>query len=351
MLSLRGNFKLDVRHLTAECHTSTAAGYASTLPTPPHNKLQIYSNLQISIIDVTERCCAFILCTTAMNSKTRLERPGSSVKNPTKRTPDQKYLVPSRYLNSTTSSSSKGAKTPTLHNHRHNLTTTFNANITGINKLKCNSPKIHAAVAVAPTTDWELECDFAYNEYLQALMKKQIFQAKFQQIKTSINDQLSIYSESLFNDKRKYTEAQQDIEQKQLLTKRDEVMNRLNETLDEFLQISTECNLEMHLDDIISVLDLVKNRIFLENVEALKNQEECDKLASLLIKCNDILSRIKESTSNYQQLEKLANCLSQYLNLQQKVVVKNADLVEQQKTVGYNTLKGLSDYFAKNPCD
>lgn len=283
-----------------------------------------------------------------MESRVPPNRLGSS-SSVKKCTPDSKKLsVPSRYLNSTTASSSKSkvSKTPSSstgyhHHSRQNLNTTFNANATKLNL------RMVPDVTVAPSIDWELECDLAYNEYLQALLKKQLMQRKVTEMKASINDQLSIQSESVFHDKAELPKAQQETETKQLETEVTEAIARLDESLDVFLKIANDCNLEKHFDDIIDMLNVVNNRIGLENIEPLKNQDECNKLASLLVKCNDVLLKITETTGNHEQIEKLADCLSHTLELKKQIVTKDAHLAVKQKTVECNTLKGISDYLSK----
>lgn len=274
-------------------------------------------------------------------------KPGSSVKlSAKKRTPStNKSSATPRYLNTTTSSSSKTACTPITGPHssfKQNLTTTFNANRTSFGK-----PKVKLDVVVVPTTDWELECDLAYNEYLQAIMKRQLMQRKITEMKTSINDQLSIQSELLFKDKIELTEMRHEIQVAKLQTEMQEAVRKLGSSLDTLLHICSESNLEKHFDNIINVLDTVKNRIELDNIEPLKTEKEYDQLSAALVKCNETLLRIKETTNNYKKIEELASCLSETLELKKQIREKVTQLEEKENNLGHSALKGISDYFTK----
>lgn len=283
-----------------------------------------------------------------MEEKNTSGKPGSSRKTSAKKSTPNTRTIPSRHLNTTMSSSSKIATTPPgLYNSfRHNLTTTFSANAT-VGRSTFTNPRVMSAANVVPSTDWELECDLAYNEYLQALVKRQLVQKKIVQMKTSMNDQLSIQSEMLFRDKTEVADVQQNMQVNELHIEVNEVIKKLDKSLDMFLQISTESNLEKHLDNIIDVLDVVKNRIGLENIEPLQNQEECDQLSAAIAKCNETLLRIKETTNNYEKVGKLAFCLSETLELKKQIVEKLTELEDKEKGLGYNVLKRISNYFVR----
>lgn len=259
-------------------------------------------------------------------------RPPSGSKNPQRRTTPQ-TKKPLNFLNATTSSASK-AVTP-----KANPTQLQNSTVRQLERTYCLNP-------VTPAVDWEQECDDAYNDYLQALLKRQILEKNKAKVKEVLSSQLSFQSEQLYKDKLEVQRLEIEEETEKENVRIVELIKQLKEELDHFKQMCVKLEIEKSLDNVIELLSEAENRVMLENVLPLQTQEHYDRLAVQLGSINVQLEKILKNSTEEGKLDELARQIENILRLKEEVANKEINLKELHYKMGFDILKTISDHFA-----
>lgn len=277
-----------------------------------------------------------------------MSRPPSASKETQRRVTPQNRKTP-HYLNSTTSSGMKTIpKTNTAGSRARQLEQTFSAHCT-VEKTITNATNAtrFSQTLACPGVDWEQECDDAYNNYLQALLKQQIVQMNIARRKKGLSEQLVSHGEPLFKDKIELQclEMEKEIEEEN--KKMPESVQLLKEELDEFKRTCEEYKIEQLLDRLNELFSRVKDRVTLEDILPFRSQEQYDKLTSQLESMTVQLGKILKQTESEAKLDQLAQQLQSVLCLKEEIVNKEMQMEQYDIKQGFLILKKLSDYFAR----
>lgn len=196
-----------------------------------------------------------------------------------------------------------------------------------------------------PDVEWDLECDFAYSRYLRALMTKKLITEHYNKVRLLINDQLSIQGEVLSKLKQKKTLMEQQLELVKLQEQSDKVLEELQKNIDYFNDIAIKCKLESQFDQIINLLQSVNDKLHLENVKSLE-EDDLNKLSVLLEECATCLPDINKIVGCEEKLQQLTDTFNKTLMMKDAIVRKDKEVSETVTAVGNKTLKKISDHLA-----
>lgn len=201
-------------------------------------------------------------------------------------------------------------------------------------------------VDMVPVIDWEEKCDDAYNENLQALLKRQIMQQCVMKDREELSVQLAAQCEELFKDKLELQRLEFQIAKRELRNEVTRTVEELKAEFEEFSKTCEEGDLENQLNLIIDILCNIKDRVNFKNIAPPKTQEECERLKIILQRNNVLLEKFRKTTPSEEKLEQLATNMQNILRLQDEIKNKGLHLEEMQINTLLMIFKGLSDFFA-----
>lgn len=194
--------------------------------------------------------------------------------------------------------------------------------------------------------DNEIECDFVYNDYLQANLKQLILKKLIKEHTEIFKEQIVIQTDFLFKMKESNESLQREIID---LQNQYEIGNILNNLQSNINGLSEVCvSLENPLLKLIQLMKNEKSKVKLVNIDSLKDQAEYDKFIEILSSCNDIMDKILNSGRDFESVKCFADAIKKHKDLTKKIqciinITKNI-----QKELTHDLFKNLSDIFAAN---
>lgn len=225
-------------------------------------------------------------------------------------------------------------------------------NETTIKSKACNASSTLNATqllnksVIPPSTDLQWECELAYNEYLQALMKRKIVKKRAEEIKQLVNDQLSLQRESLWKLKEEYLVLNKKVEMATLLEEAEVELKETKDLIDQLKLANSSFDLIKNFDTIKEILQSANNKISLKNVKPPQNQDECDELVMYMKECCEKLVKISKAIGDANNIGRLAELLSRIMQLKTELLEKDKVMTETITQTGENILKKISDGFA-----
>lgn len=218
-----------------------------------------------------------------------------------------------------------------------NLNSTFANLPSSHQKLKAETTFLHT-----PVVDYDLSYDLAESNYLQALLFQKYTWKQSEKHALSLNDQLSKYTEVLSRRLEIMTKLECDINEREIQDFLQIHLCNLEEKLDRNLKELSE-NVLFVFVKILKKLESACANLYLNKVKPLKNQEEYDKLQALITKCEKILIKIINSSSDIDKYQKLNVCLSQFKNMENEITTTDNSVKTLEGDVNKLTLETVSD--------
>ncbi|KAK9702825.1 hypothetical protein QE152_g29685 [Popillia japonica] len=173
--------------------------------------------------------------------------------------------------------------------------------------------ELSATVVHTPSVDYDLQCDIAYGNYLQALLFQDYVTNKMEEYSLSMNDQLSKYEEILSEKLELLNKLEEDTKEHEVHIMITELLHNIESKLQRNLkELSSDVVSEFR--KILEQLVYASNHLYLNRVKMLNSQSEYDQLQSLLSKCNQILLKIISITGEPAKYQSLSNCLIYFRN-------------------------------------
>ncbi|KAG5891247.1 hypothetical protein JTB14_004361 [Gonioctena quinquepunctata] len=227
---------------------------------------------------------------------------------------------------------------------------TFNDTVcVSVSANRSVNPKMKPAVSTTSTLTQTLEtdCDIAYNDYLQALMKRQIIEKEIEERKRLLNGQIILQRANLEKKKCIYQEIKNDIES---LKKKEQVIVTINSIRDNTSKLKTlytAYQTEPHIEKITKLLTSECDEVILKNIVAIKTQQEYDNLFGILQNLQSMLQKIVDSGRDFKGIHDLAENI--------RVSKEHIERIEETKTILNDSkndslsalLSNLSEIFAK----
>lgn len=267
--------------------------------------------------------------TTASSTK----KLNATMCKPQSESKSKSVCTPKTYVNQDNKKPSTTKKTTSLHSINPNAT------------ILGNSSANRTLAVSQPEIDWDLECDFAYSRYLRGLMKKKLIVERYNKVKLSINDQLSIQGEILSKLKQKKTLMEQQLELIKLQEQSNKVLEKLHTNIDAFNDIAIKCKLENRFDEIIDLLRSTNDKLHLQNVNSLE-EEDLKKLSELLEECAANLPDINKIVGCEEKLQQVTDTFNKTLTTKDAIVHKDKEVSETVSSVGNKALQKISDHLA-----
>lgn len=228
-----------------------------------------------------------------------------------------------------------------------NLTRRPNLNETVGLRPSSSDPKFKIKLSTNYEVNHETECDMAYNDYLQAEMKKQFVEKKKGEQRQILEDQLLIQTENLRKRQQNLKEIVARTENLQTKSEVIQMMNCLQENFISFINVCRENNIKIELNHFNDTLCLKCDKIILKNIKPLESQEEYNKFIYTLELCLVATQKIINSGRNFKEVHNLAKSVRDLSSLIDTVQKSQQTVSELEKNVLNAYLKNMSDFFAR----
>ncbi|KAJ3630450.1 hypothetical protein MTP99_011644 [Tenebrio molitor] len=220
--------------------------------------------------------------------------------------------------------------------------------LTGVTNLTgCPSIKGSLLNLAEPQIDYELECDFATSDHLQALVKQEIISQLCSSYEEDVSDQLAIQKDNLHKSKlmlRKLNRELADLEMSGLI---DGLLDAMEKNLDAFVESSQNLDLTRTLEQLSEIFEMVSKKVALQNVHKVTDRGSFDKLESSLHKCAEICARILELEENTTAVVNLADLVKKYEETRRSALQKQKLIDTVQRNETHRLFKFLSEMYAE----
>ncbi|EFA02563.1 hypothetical protein TcasGA2_TC008272 [Tribolium castaneum] len=214
--------------------------------------------------------------------------------------------------------------------------------------LRGSSPMLNTtSVAAQDFVDYELLCDFAYADYLQALMEEQRVSKVVGAHKRDMKDQLSIQKDYLFGMKTKLKQAQEELNTMKISNQMSEFLNCVQNNFDALFRLRDNHQVEGILNQLVQVLESKSKEVNVKNVKEIKDQEDFDELFSRLKQLNELCVRMELSKRNDDLANQLATVIRRFGEVFKGATREQSVMANGQDLVTRNLLKSISDTYAR----
>lgn len=223
----------------------------------------------------------------------------------------------------------------------------LNETVVGLRCGPPSDPKFKNKLATNYEVNYETEFDLAYNDYLQAQMKKQFAKKKVKEHGQVLKDQLLIQNENLRKRQQILKEIVANTKSFQTKSEIVQIIEYLQEHFINFIHVCTENNIKVGLSHCKDILNLECDKIVLKNIKNMETQEEYEKFSSVLKLSLAASQKIINSGRNFKEVYDLAENIRNLSILLNAVEKSQQTVAELERNALYNFLQNMSDFFAK----
>ena len=200
---------------------------------------------------------------------------------------------------------------------------------------------------LTPQVDYELECDLADCDYLQALMKKAIAAEGVEKHEEEINDQLAIQRDNLFKSRLKCKEATEELTRLEQLEEVNKLVETMKNNFDRFHALKGNIDLEETLEQVLCLFQAFCSRLTVKNVKPLQTEEDFRKLEVVLKECLTAFQRLNLQDRNPKQVNHLAEVMRKYQEQVRQAAEKQKFMNSAQENEVFKLFKSLSQKYVK----